>query len=302
MERHKNTPWQHVGYEDVGRMHFFDRAHRNPKHTPLWAASDKKIQLVVYNYLFQYCRKHGAGRELIPGMSLMDLEKLADKLREAWHERAKNSSPEYQNIVATHIRTATNGMAATRVRMIYMAYRQRLLSEDIADALDMTRSQVRVVLSRLNAVARKLFPQDCSLRPWWAKPGRFRKTRSLLRSDVTETERARERDLLATISARHQAGEPLMNLSREFGFSYRTLWFRFKEYGFPTNNRCNPTKVKKPPTYDLKLLEDIVARYKAGETITSLAREIGLSEGALRGRFVARGLYTPRHCRVNHDR
>src|SRR5580700_9776983 len=78
---HSNSPFDHVGREDVGRMNTFTREFRNAMWVPPWSLDDVKLRLVVYNYAFGYARNRGCG-DLKSGMLLRELERLCAAARQ----------------------------------------------------------------------------------------------------------------------------------------------------------------------------------------------------------------------------
>lgn len=87
---------------------------------------------------------------------------------------------------------------------------------------------------------------------------------------------------------RYEAGEPINHLCREAGVCGHTLKRHFGLAGVKTRNIRDAAKLAN--TAEIPYLPEIVARYNAGEPITTLSVYAGVSEGGLRAALQRAGV------------
>jgi hypothetical protein len=283
---HSDSPFDHVGREDVGRMQMVRRSHRDEKWIPAWALDDKKMRLVIFNYAHNYARTCGVKNEV--GTSLREVE------RAALAARTQIDTPEWRE----HLRTSPNGFIGRATAILYKAYRQRLKATDIAEQLEMSHRAVRGVLYRLNRIAKTLFPENQQLpeQHWNLWRGQLRNTK---RPSVSIWA-ARKRTIRpsADVSAlveRFNAGATLRELASERKVSQPTIANILRKSGMALRPRkYDATNVghfkNKFPELSKDQLEAIIRRWKAGECLADLATEVGVPRFALRARIYRRGI------------
>jgi hypothetical protein len=268
-----------MDYEDkFNHGHTFAKSGgRAEKWVPAWAADDKKIQLVIYNYLWNYVDSQFARPKA--GVSLRELDSVAADIQRSKRSRLSSMPLEYKHNWLVHTASMENGVAATTVRMIYMAYRQRQRNPDIAAELNTTAFAVRTRLWRLNQLARRLFaPEDNFPRHWTAHrrdaiggPQRLRRLRTPF-----------ENHMLENFAQRYNAGTPLSTLAAESGCAPATIWWRLK--------RTPGFKPRLKPDLSRTAFLQAVERYNAGETLPELSKAYDRSEGTMWSGMNATGL------------
>jgi len=286
-----------VGYEDFDRMHRTGRAFRNPRWIPQWALNDKKVRLVVYNYVYNYVSAVMRSAPK-PGSSLMELENLArTEARAKLEKRAANPADFERRNIQEHLRTSENGIASRATLLIYKAYRERLKGVDIAEIMEMTPGAVRQNLSRLNKIARRLFleedcfpPQHNTIPVSEFKANRrirYKKYRPASENkalaEKTSIEQVRE------LAAQYNAGTHLKELSVATGIPIATIYWRLKKFGLISSLRHNKGQFKKRTQVTPELLE-LAEKRKQGATYVELAATAGITGAAVRYRLVSQGL------------
>jgi hypothetical protein len=217
---------KNLGWSDVQRMSVFERKLRAQKWIPRWALSDKKIRQVVYDMTWRYALHKSSNDSVKPGMSLLQLEKAAQKSRLAWKgEAARSSSDKHKRITDAHIRSTKNGYASHLVSIIYKSYREGLKAPDIAEQLEMTPCAVRMTLYRINEVARKLFkPEDHFKRHPTARGGLNRE-----KANARDRKHSRKRldlkspALFSEMAIFYNTGVMLRELSEAYGIPLATI-------------------------------------------------------------------------------
>ncbi len=278
-KEHHPAAWEHVGHEDVERMHLdFRNPHRRDRFVPPWALDDVKIRLVVYNYACNYARQLlGVRFKLKPGVSMRELEKACIEVRNQKLALVQANPNKYPH-VEDHIRTTQNGISSRAVRIIYKAYRERLNAKDIAEALDMSWCAVRQILYRLNRIARELFPDDQQLPRHWTVRGSapvkrpWAAIRQLSESEVTPEVRS--------IVDRYNAGIPVKEIAKQEGRSASSVRYRLHRSGLAVKPRKQIEE--REPRKRVILSDEIIQRWKSGEHSHKLAAEIGIPTGTLR--------------------
>jgi hypothetical protein len=151
-----------LSFNDYERMSSFTRAPRNQKYVPAWALCDLRVREVILEKLYCYARGPEA-RALRASGDLTGLEKCAEATRARRSGGQLAAASENQRrLAARHIHATRNGIAGLWVRVLYLAYRTRRTSPEVAAEIGITPQSVRVLLQGLNKVARKLFPSDCN--------------------------------------------------------------------------------------------------------------------------------------------
>lgn len=271
-----------IDWNDLERMHFERKSTgRLKRWIPSWAADDKKVQLVVYNYLWNYCHRFARAHRA-PGMALRDLENEATKFKETIRRRLPLMAGVTQHNLNLHLAATENGIAATTVRIIYMAYRQGLTNPDIAAEFGTTAFAIRTRLWRINELARKLFKQDDNF-PRHHTAGRTvalgvtkRITKHVWRSEEMTNELVR----------RYKGGETLTALSKAFDMPIATAWYHLKKAGLDTH--------RLKPRLKQEVLADLARRYNEGESARSLAKACDRSVLTLMDSLRRTGLLKPR--------
>ena len=255
-------------FEDKSGMQFITRrTRRTDRYVPLWSVDDKKIQLVLYSYMWNYCSRKLSDTK--PGCSLADLEKSANQYRHAIRDGLLGMSSQERRNMEQHLESTENGVLATTARLIYMAYRQRLIGIDIASELRMTPQAVRTKLWRLNELARKLFPQE----------DQFVRHHTVGRISPSKSRKGKKFEQgiangqLRTLAQRYNAGETLYGLAEEVGWTAQTLHNRMNKFGL-----INP---KQRPTLRKPVYAALAKRYNAGESLSSLAKEVDRAPSSL---------------------
>lgn len=183
----------------------FDRLHldrhstgREARWTPVWAADDSKVRLVVYSYLYNGVRQS----RVKPGISIRELNELVAK-QKFWKLEI--------------------GPAAFYTGLIYRAYRLGLRSSDIAHEFGLTTGSVRQRLTRCNTIARKLFPNAC-FAPHWSN-GKRTKPRKVKPNGKPITAE------LLLAAEMYNNLHSLREISAKLGGSTATIYWRLKRYG-----------------------------------------------------------------------
>jgi hypothetical protein len=266
-----------AAWGDTDSLKHYSRG-RHKKWIPAWALDDKKTQLVIYNYIWNYCHIY-KGTDRKPGTPLQVLEATAKQHREVLSAALPVMTDENKKKWEKHLDATTNGVAATAIRIIYMAYRQGLRSTDIAAELHTTAAAVRIRLWRLNEIARKLFvaeenfPRHHSAgeKAWRRRkrgPQRERVKGTWFK--VTSSMRSRPAtEKLEGLARRYSAGESLRVLSQETKCAPATLYHRLIRAGLiqpKLKDRLTP-----------EFLADCARRYNGGETMRAIADSVGRS-------------------------
>ena len=267
---------KHVGHEDYARMHRTSRTFRNTRWTPPWALDDKKVRMVVYEHVWRYAGSVYTGsRRRRPGMSLKELESLCAVARQSFAERIPESAPRQAHVLSEHVRTTEQGIAAQAVQLIYKAYRERLRGTDIADLMHMSHDAVRVHLYRLNLIARRLFPQDCSVPHWTAKPDRKKKP-------SPPQVAARLTPKIQALADQYNAGATLAELSKSTGIPISTISWYMRTSGVVTPERRKEKKGWFQRKVTTDQMNEIVFFHAAGTRTFELARIFGCNANTLR--------------------
>jgi hypothetical protein len=277
-KEHHPSAWDHVGNEDVERMHLsFRGGYRKDRCIPLWALDDAKVRLVVYNYTSNYARTQ-LGVNCRPGMSLRELEAACLSVRKAKEAMLKaNPGLSKHANYEEHVRTTQNGIAPRAVTIIYKAYRERLSSKDIAETMDMSWCAVRQILYRLNNLARRLFPADQQLPPHWSTKGLKIETRASQR--IRRLTDAEITPHLRSIVDRYNAGVPVKEIAKQEGMSRPAITYRLYRAG------SRRTRQPRQPGPHFTLSDEVIQRWMSGEHSHKLAAELGIKTGALRARM-----------------
>jgi hypothetical protein len=235
-----------VGSSDLERMHQRQYEHRNKKWIPEWALDDRKMRRVVYDATWHYAKQRADVATVKPGMSLSELENLAKKNRNGWKDIiARSASKKYQSIIQEHLRTTERGYASRLTTILYMAYRLRLKAPDIAEELEMDARAVRMVLYRMNNIARKLFGKEVQFKRHWSERGgvnkatRYESEKRMIRKGAPVAARS----IYKEISVFYFSGATLAELSRVYGIKAGTIHAALKRYkllkrGRPANRGC----------------------------------------------------------------
>jgi len=294
---------KHLAYSDLLGVHQEKRAFRHANTVPAWALDDSKTRLVIYNYVRNYlnCFLARNRREMLrPGIPLAEMESLAKtRVREVISQRlAKPGIKDKDRLIfEEHLRTSENGIAAKAARVIALSYRCRHKAPDVAAELEISHTNVRTFLHRLNAIARTLFaPEDCT------KPGHSR-----FGKPDPEAKRARQierykryrkatseykpradkpTDELVALAKQYNEGATLRALCKQSGRSYTgDLLARFKRFGLVAPDRKRANAVRLTPE-----LQEMADKFNSGVSYAALAKEYGLGCFAVKRRRSMFGL------------
>jgi hypothetical protein len=247
---------EHSGYREgrkqidnaeLARTHRKQFKGRDKKWIPSWALDDRKVRRVVYDATWNYAKQRAADATSVkPGMSLRTLENLAKNNRKCWQDIIERSgSTKYQSNIKEHLRTTERGYAARLTTILYMAYRLRLKGPDIAEELEMDARAVRMVLYRMNNIARKLFEKEAQFKRHWSERGgvskskRYESEKRLIQNGAT----VEARSIYKEIALFYFSGVTLAELSRAYGIKAGTIHAALKRYkllkrGRPANRGC----------------------------------------------------------------
>jgi len=107
-----------------------------------------------------------------------------------------------------------------------------------------------------------------------------------------------DRDLLVSLRLRYLAGEQVERLAAEVGCSTGSLTASWTTYGITVEF---PRADHRRHRWTMRLLGEIRDRWLAGETIRSLAEEVGANESTLDSALVRAGFKSPEIARVRRD-
>jgi hypothetical protein len=155
-----------ISFDDFQRMSAIKREARNPKYVPAWAMDDVKVRQVILSKLFSYTKRTNktvpqALCEARASGDLRTLERHALSARIAPATLPWLSEPQ-RKIAESHLRATRNGLAGYWMRVLYLSYRLRMSSAQVAAEIGIEPPCVRGILHRLNMVARRLYPDDCN--------------------------------------------------------------------------------------------------------------------------------------------
>jgi hypothetical protein len=293
-ERH-DIPWNHVGREDVARMQIqFRKTSRDNKWIPTWALDDRKVRHVVYVHLFNYARRAGVDG-LKPGMSLMEIEKLACEQRVVFA-----SLDRYNGGRDAHLLSTENGIAARTVALIYGAYRERQRGVVLAERLNMSHTCVRQCLKKLNDIARKLYPEDCVQRRHWTKKDVLKKW--VKGNCPRKTYRPEDApDFWKKVAAEYNAGATLASLETKYDLNYHKVRWHLLKYGLVDPNRIDDER-----SHGWKMMrlmrqdkDNVIAAYQAGKSIQGMAKQYQVSYMCMHKFLVKIGVHQIRSSRSN---
>lgn len=153
---HAVSKASHIAFEDYTRMHQTRRAvMRSRRFIPSFAADDSKLRRVLAVCAWRYAYQN---RPFDEGASLNDLIRLTDsKLLRV--TRTKFIEGACEVVRRGHERqriVGRRGFFNTRAAIAYRSWRLGQTSPEIAQQLDMTAPQVRIILYRMNKIAREL--------------------------------------------------------------------------------------------------------------------------------------------------
>lgn len=295
------TVLEHADRSEIKRMHMMQRESRSTKWLPLWSQSDAKVRLVIYTYTFNYV-KHTIGGTPAPGTPLSTLEQIArTDCRARIEKRLSHVGDKERATIQKHLDTSENGIASRAARLIHMAYRQRLKAPDIAQELGMTNVNVRMLLCRLNRLARKLFPEsECAPRHPNAKPEtdliskqrqrvKHHKQRSkipdALRQHLAPREKrivepAKPSQAILDMAKLYNEGMCCKELSALSGIPPSTLAWSLVRFDLISPNR--PKHMRQAVTPEMA---ELFYWHTHGATTAELSRLSGLHDATLRSRF-----------------
>jgi hypothetical protein len=290
---HSDSPFNHVGREDLARMQTMRRSHRDEKWIPAWALDDKKLRLVIFNYAHHYARSAGVKNQ--PGASLREIE------RAALAARTQIETPEWLE----HLRTSPNGFIGRATSILYKAYRQRLKAPDIAEQLDMSHRAVRGVLFRLNRLAKNLFsgrPRLVRVRTGERKGGRPKGSVGPNSGQFKPLVQI-EGDLLQQVLNRRMQGASIPLIAEELNIPRVTLAHRLRKLHIAdvrtVLTRPNATRFKPKFFLSQQQINEIASRWKGGESLESISRDCGIPFKPLRTRLYRLGItQRPKRCKI----
>jgi transposase-like protein len=304
MEGKPHFPGQVVGYDNAQRMHVMRRGVRPKRWTPTWAMSNEKTRLVVYTYIWQYV-KHTIGGKPKPGISLRELEKIATtSCREKIAKRMEYISPREQAIYGQHLSSTENGIAARATRLIYLCYRQGYYGSDAADTLGMSWASVRQLLHRLNIIARRLYPADCSAPHPSTKPADEvrasnnarhkrvpRKKVVKVYPELPPGERIIEVGFASSqvleMAKLYNEGATCRQLSKVCGIPPSTLAWSFKRFNLVSEERKSKHST---PVASSEEMKELAYWRQHGATVKELADLVGVHERTMGARLWRMGV------------
>lgn len=231
-----------VDWAESGRMQVFTTKARNERWTPLWANDDRKIRLVVYGAVWRFIKRTGGAFQLLPGMSLLDLEGLAKERFAVWHDVMERTTHEnYRSRLKTYLTSTEHGYAARAVAIIYKCYRENLRAPDVAEQLGITAVSVRQILYRLNNVARELFKEEDGFKRHWSARGGEDKEKRNARSrrDLHSACEANAPLLWKEIARFYNSGATLKELEPIYRVKGGTIHAALKRFKLLTGKRHN---------------------------------------------------------------
>ena len=248
---------EHSGYrqgrkqidsEELDRTHRKQFKSRDEKWIPAWALDDRKVRRVVYDATWNYAKQRADVVNVKPGMSLRALENLTKNNRKGWQDVIeRTASTKYLSNIKEHLRTTERGYSARLTTILYMAYRLRLKGPHIAEELEMDARSVRMVLYRMNNIARRLFEKEVQFKRHWSARGgvskskRYEREKRLIRNSYSYLVEARA--IYKEIASFYFSGATLAELARVYGIKPGTMHAALKRYGLlkpgrPVNRGC----------------------------------------------------------------
>jgi hypothetical protein len=143
-----------IAFTDYDRMHTVRRSAVRSVAAPPFAANDEQLANVIAHRCWQYCH----GKQDMPELDKKQLKRIVTlKVNRVKDERrgGEGSDQDYRHQV--HVSNAQRiGYAQMQAAVAYRSWRLNQPSTDVAASLGITPWNVRIILWRLTAVARKL--------------------------------------------------------------------------------------------------------------------------------------------------
>jgi hypothetical protein len=147
-----------ISHADYLHMHAVQRAQQRYKgFIPKFAASDEKLRLVLSVAAWRYC--HGGKIPYQDWVNLSELKRMADECFKRWQARTLDGLPDAEKRMLERHRFCVEyagGWLQLHATVAWLSWRLGYSSPQVAQQLWMAAPGVRMVLYRLNKIARSL--------------------------------------------------------------------------------------------------------------------------------------------------
>jgi hypothetical protein len=146
-----------ISFNDYGRMHSVQHAQQRYKgFIPKFASSDEKLRLVLSVAAWRYC--HGGKIPYQDWVSLAELRRMADEKFKSSQARSLDLPEAEKRMLERHLfcTAYAGGWLQRTATIAWLSWRLGYSSPAVAEQLWMQAPGVRIVLYRLNKIARSL--------------------------------------------------------------------------------------------------------------------------------------------------